>query len=125
MILLAFSFHLQALQDLHDLGSQEERNPNLASSLQGIGKILCVQINFEATFKVIVHYTQCLCLQDIASCQAAANRVIDELRVNACLRSQNQCFLHRRNVQRHDDLVGEFGDVTASDAPDSNDRLPH
>ena len=92
MILLAFAFYLQALQDLHDLSSQEERNSNLAGGLQGIGKILYVQINLEARFKIIVHYTQCLCLQHVTACQAASNRVVDELRVDARLRSQNQCF---------------------------------
>ena len=82
--------------------------------IQRIRQIFNVQIDAEARLEVTIHHHRCLGIQHGAARKTTANGLIDQIRINARFGGQRQCFGHGRDVQRHNHLVCQLGDVACA-----------
>lgn len=124
MIFAAFAIHAHGLHHFHDGGGEREGRTH-CMGLQHVLQVFDVQVYAESQGELANHGLGGLGIQYGAARQAAANGFIHQFRLNPCLGGQHQCFRHGGNVQRHNNLISQFGHVARAHTAREHHRGGH
>ena len=98
-------------EELLRRGGVGQRNTELPRARQREVQIFLVEPDAKAGIECPRDHSFAVDLEDTARCKAAHQRFAHFCRVGACFSGKHQCFADCLDVERDNDLIGNFGDL--------------
>lgn len=125
MIGVAEAVHLEGLHDFSHGRSERQRRAELVPGIERVVEVFDVQVDSEPGIELPVEHERRLGDPHRAAGQPAADGLIHQFRLHTGLRREDQRLGDGRDVQRHDHLIGQLGDVAHADVAHAHNRGRH
>ena len=125
MIRIAHAVHFEGLHHFHHGRRHRQGNTHAMRRIQHIVQIFDMQVNPETGVEFTVHYQRRFGIKHSAAGQTAADCLINQFRLNAGLSCQYQRFRHGGNINGHNNLVGQLGNIPGANTACYNNRPGH